>query len=101
MAEGLVGPFTRLAAELPSWLDLDFVRTTAAVLVLVALVLLVVTIFMVRSIGTRVIAVVVLGVAVFGLLHYRQSLSDCAKQGCECKLFGEDLKGDACGNASR
>ena len=89
-------PFTRLVADLPSWLDLDFVRTTAAVLVLTAVVLLVVTIFMVRSVGTRIVVVVLLGVSVFGLLHHRQSLDDCAKQGCACKLFGEDLKGDAC-----
>ncbi len=96
-----MGPFTSVIATLPSWLDLDFVRTAAAVLVFAAIVLLIVTIFMVRSIGTRVVVVVMLGVAVFGLLHYRQSLDDCAKQGCACKLFGEDLKGDGCATAAR
>jgi hypothetical protein len=48
-----------------------------------------------------VLVLVLLGAAVAGLLHYRQTLVDCDKQGCACKLFGEDVKGGGCGSATR
>lgn len=88
-----------LLGSLPDWLDLDFARTGAGALAILGLILVVVIIFMVRSVATRLIAVVVLGAAVFGLLHYRQQLNDCEKQGCSCVLFGEDLKGGGCNSS--
>jgi hypothetical protein len=85
-----------LLGSLPEWLDLDFARTSAGALAILGLILVVVVIFMVRSVATRLIAVVVLGAAVFGLLHYRQQLTDCDKHGCACTLFAEELKGGGC-----
>jgi hypothetical protein len=37
-----------------------------------------------------------LGASVFGLLHYRQQLDRCDKNGCPCKFLGEELKGGGC-----
>jgi hypothetical protein len=88
-----------MLGELPSWLDLQFAKTASGVLVIVALILLVLAIFMVRSIGVRVVIIVLLGASVVGLLHYRQQLDHCDKSGCECKFFGEDLKGGGCASA--
>jgi hypothetical protein len=81
---------------LPDWLDLDFARTGAAALAILALIVVVVIIFLVRSFATRLVAVIILGTAMFGLLHYRQQLDDCDKHGCSCTLFGEDLRGGGC-----
>jgi hypothetical protein len=88
-----------MGASLPDWLDLHFARNATAVLAIVALVLLLVVVFTVRSVATRLIVVALLGVAVFGLLHYRQTLDHCNKAGCECSLFGSDLKGGGCGTS--
>jgi ABC-type dipeptide/oligopeptide/nickel transport system permease subunit len=85
-----------LVGTLPDWLDLEFARTASAVLAIVSLVVVVAVIFVVRSVGTRLVAVVVFGGAVFGLLHYRDTLSHCDKVGCECKFFGEYLQGGGC-----
>jgi hypothetical protein len=90
-----------LLASLPSWVDVDFLRTAAGVLVLVGIIAVLVSVFMIRSIGARVLVLVMLGAAVAGLLHYRQTLVDCDKQGCACKLFGEEVKGGGCGSATR
>ena len=86
----------QVLADLPDWLDLDFTRTAAAVLAIVAVVLLLAIVFTVRSIGMKIAAIVLLGGAVFGLLHYRQTLDNCDKNGCACELLGEDLKGGGC-----
>ena len=85
-----------MLGDLPTWLDVQFAQTWSAILAIVALIILVVAIFMVRSIGTRVVIVVLLGASVVGLLHYRQTLDHCDKSGCECKFFGEQLKGGGC-----
>jgi hypothetical protein len=85
-----------MLAELPSWLDVQFAKTAAGILAIVALIILVIAIFMVRSIAVRVIVVVLLGASVVGLLHYRQTLDHCDKTGCECKFFSENLKGGGC-----
>jgi hypothetical protein len=90
-----------LVADLPSWADVDFLRTALGVAVLVGIVAVLVSVFMIRSIGTRVLVLVLLGAAVVGVLHYRQTLVDCDKRGCACKLFGEDVKGGGCGSATR
>jgi hypothetical protein len=90
-----------LVASLPSWVDVDFLRTALGVMALVAIVAVLVSVFMIRSIGARVLVLVLLGAAVAGLLHYRQTLVDCDKQGCACKFFGEDVKGGGCGSATR
>jgi hypothetical protein len=89
-------PLGSLVATLPDWLDLKFAKTASAALAIAALILVVTVIFLVRSVGTRLVAVVLLGAAVFGLLHYRDSLTHCDKTGCACKLFGENLKGGGC-----
>jgi hypothetical protein len=88
---------TVVGSSLPDWLDLHFARNATLVLALIAVIILLVVVFTVRSVATRLIVVVLLGVSVFGLLHYRQTLDHCNKAGCECQLFGSDLKGGGCG----
>jgi hypothetical protein len=90
-----------LPASLPSWVDVDFLRTAAGVMALVAIVAVLVAVFLIRSIGTRVLVFVVLGATVAGLLHYRQTLVDCDKQGCACTLFGEEVRGGGCRSSTR
>jgi len=88
-------------AELPSWIDAEFLRSATGTLVVVAVLSALVLVFVVRSIGTRIVAIVLLGAAVFGLVHYRQTLEHCDKVGCECKLLGEVVRGDNCSTGSR
>ena len=84
-------------AELPDWLDVDFTRSAAAVLAGVAVVIVLLAIFFARSLLVRVIVIVTMGAAIFGLLHYRDELGDCDKNGgCPCTFFGEDLRGGNC-----
>jgi hypothetical protein len=83
-------------AELPSWMDAQFLRTLSGVLIVGAILLALIFMFVVRSVGTRIVALVVMGIAVFGLVHYRQTLEHCDKVGCECKLLGENVQGDNC-----
>jgi hypothetical protein len=84
-------------AELPGWIDAQFLRSASGTLVVVALLLALVLVFVVRSVGTRLVAIVLLGAAVFGLVHYRQTLEHCNKAGsCSCKLLGEVVHGDNC-----
>jgi hypothetical protein len=82
--------------SLPTWLDLSFVRVASGVLAVASVVLVVVAISFIRSVGTRLVIVAMLGAAVFGLMHYRDQLDHCDKQGCPCKFLGEDLKGGGC-----
>jgi hypothetical protein len=82
--------------SLPTWLDLSFVRVASGVLAVASVVLVVVAISFIRSVGTRLVIVAMLGAAVFGLMHYRDQLDHCDKQGCPCKLLGEDLTGGGC-----
>jgi len=82
--------------NLPSWFDVEFTQTAAAVISVALVVVLLIVMIRVRSLGVRIVAVVLVGSAVFGLMHYRSVLKDCDTNGCECKLFGEDLKGGAC-----
>jgi hypothetical protein len=86
----------RMIAELPSWMDAQFLRDLSGTLVLVSILLALVLMFVVRSVGTRLVSLMLLGAAVFGLVHYRQTLERCDKIGCECKLLGEDVQGDNC-----
>lgn len=81
---------------LPSWLDVNFAQNAAAVVAVVAAAVVLIVVFIARSVATRLVAVVVLGAAVFGLLHYRTELDHCSTNGCQCSLFGEDLKGGDC-----
>ena len=81
---------------LPTWLDLSFVRAATGVLAVLSIILVVVVITTIRSIGTRLVVVAMLGASVFGLLHYRQQLDQCDKNGCPCKFLGEELKGGGC-----
>ncbi len=83
-------------AELPSWINAEFLRDASGTLVLVSVLLALILMFVVRSVGTRLVALMLIGAAVFGLVHYRQTLERCDKIGCECKLLGEDVKGDNC-----
>jgi hypothetical protein len=82
--------------SLPTWLDVSFVRVASGVLAVASVVLVVVAISFIRSVGTRLVIVAMLGAAVFGLMHYRDQLDHCDKQGCPCKFLGEDLKGGGC-----
>jgi hypothetical protein len=83
-------------ADLPSWMDAQFLRTASGTLIVLAILLALVFMFVVRSVGTRIVALVVLGAAIFGLAHYRQTLERCDKIGCECKLLGESVQGGNC-----
>ena len=97
MGVGVLHTARVVASSLPDWLDLHFARNATLVLALIAVIILLVVVFTVRSVATRLIVVVLLGVSVFGLLHYRQTLDHCNKAGCQCELFGSDLKGGGCG----
>jgi hypothetical protein len=90
-----------MANTLPSWMDADFLRTTAGALAIASIILILIAVFMVRSIGTRVLIVILLGAAVAGLLRYRETLDHCDKSGCTCSLFGADVKGGGCQSSSR
>jgi hypothetical protein len=81
---------------LPTWLDVNAVRSWAGGIAIVAIVILVAVVITVRSVGTRLVVVALLGAAVFGLLHYQETLDHCDKSGCACKLLGEDLPGGSC-----
>jgi hypothetical protein len=81
-------------AELPGWMDAEFLRNASGTLVIAALLLALVLMFFVRSIGTRLVAIVLLGSAVFGLVHYRQTLEHCDQSGSSCRLFGEVVRAD-------
>src|SRR3954451_24828708 len=72
-----------MIAELPSWMDAQFLRSLSGSLVVVAVLLALILMFVVRSVGTRLVAIILLGAAVFGLVHYRQTLERCDKIGCE------------------
>jgi hypothetical protein len=85
-----------MLAELPDWLDYDFVRNATAVLAVAAIIIVVAVIFSVKSVATRLVVVALLGAAVFGLLRYRDNLADCDKTGCKCELFGEEIQGGGC-----
>ncbi len=85
-----------MIADLPNWMDAQFLRSVSGTLVIVAVLLALVLMFVVRSVGTRLVAIVLLGAAVFGLVHYRQTLERCDKIGCECKLLGENVQGGNC-----
>jgi asparagine N-glycosylation enzyme membrane subunit Stt3 len=82
--------------EFPSWLDVDFTRSAAVFLAVFATVVLVAVIFTVRSVATRLVVVALLAASVFGLLHYRADLEHCDRNGCSCKLFGQQLEGGRC-----
>jgi hypothetical protein len=89
-----------VSAELPTWMDVEFLRSASGTLVVVSLLLAVVLMFVVRSVGTRLVAVVLLGAAVFGLVHYRQTLERCGQVGCSCKFLGEVVRGENCSTSS-
>jgi hypothetical protein len=83
-------------AELPGWMDAEFLRSASGTLVVVALLVALVLMFMVKSVATRLVSIVLIGAAVFGLVHYRQTLEHCDKVGCECSFFGEVVRGENC-----
>jgi hypothetical protein len=83
-------------ADLPTWMDAQFLRTASGTLVVAALLLVIVLLFVVKSLGTRLVAIVLLGAAVFGLVHYRQTLERCNRNGCSCSLFGQTVQGGNC-----
>jgi hypothetical protein len=85
-----------MLGSLPTWLDLSFVRVASGVLAIASLALVLLAVCTIRSIATRLVIVAMLGAAVFGLMHYRDQLDHCDKQGCPCKLLGEDLQGGGC-----
>jgi hypothetical protein len=68
---------------------------------IIAILILLIAVFLIRSIATRVLVIVLLGAAVAGLLRYRETLDTCDKQGCACKLFGENVEGGGCGTTTR
>jgi hypothetical protein len=83
-------------AQLPGYMDAQFLRSVSGTLIVVTLLVALILMFVIRSVGTRLVAIVLLGAAVFGLVHYRQTLERCDKVGCECKLLGEVVQGDNC-----
>ena len=89
-----------MIADLPDWVDVHFLRQFSGTLVVAAILLLIVLMFILKSIGTRVIVIVVVAAAVFGLVHYRQTLEHCGKDGCSCTLFGQRVPADNCPDTS-
>ena len=88
-------------ASLPSLVDVDFTKTMSVLLAILGVCGIVAVLVTVRSLATKVVAVIVLGASVFGLLHYRVELDRCDRDGCACKLFGQELNGgDRCNTAS-
>lgn len=87
-----------MIANLPTWMDAQFLRTASGALVVAALLLVVILLFIVKSVGTKLVAILLLGAAVFGLAHYRQTLDHCDKAGCSCSLFGQSVQGGNCSN---
>src|SRR5689334_2597060 len=75
-------------AELPDWLDVDFALNAALVLTVVAVLIVLFTLFFARSLMVRVLVIVLMGAAVFGLMHYRNELQNCDKNGCPCRFLG-------------
>jgi hypothetical protein len=82
-------------------MDVQFLRTASGTIAIAAVLIVIVLVFALRSVLFRVLSVVLVGAAVFGLVHYRQTLERCAKQGCECKLFGQRVPGDNCSAGSK
>jgi hypothetical protein len=66
------------------------------VLAVLCIVVTVVVLVTVRSVGTRLVVVALMAVSLVGLVYYRDTLSDCDKNGCPCELFGENLEGGGC-----
>jgi len=82
-------------------MDVQFLRTASGTIAIAAVLVAIVMLFVIRSILFRVLSIVLVGAAVFGLVHYRQTLERCAKQGCECKLLGQRVPGGNCSAGSK
>ncbi len=83
-------------ATLPSWVDLHAVQVATGGTAVVAVIVAVVVLCSVRSVATRVLVVALMTASVIGLMHYRDTLTNCDKNGCPCKFLGENLKGGGC-----
>ena len=85
-----------MIADLPSWVDVQFLRDTSGTVVVVAILLAVVLMFVIRSLTSKVIAVLLIAVLVGTLVHYRETLERCGTDGCACVLFGQPVHNDRC-----
>jgi hypothetical protein len=83
-------------ADLPTWVDVHFLRDVSGTVVVVAILVAVVLMFVIRSLATKVIVVLLVAVAVFTLVHYRDTLERCGNDGCSCVLFGQPVHNDNC-----
>jgi hypothetical protein len=83
-------------ADLPSWVDVEFLHQLSGTLVVVALLLVVVLMFVLRSLATKLVLILMVAAAVFGLVHYRQTLEKCGPGGCSCVLFGQKVHAPNC-----
>ena len=85
-----------MVADLPKWVDVQFLRELSGTLVVVGILLAVVLMFALRSLGAKLLAVLMIAAAVAGLAHYRQTLEHCGADGCACVLFGQPVHADNC-----
>ena len=85
-----------MLGDLPTWMDFEFVKTATGVAAILAVIAAVVVLCTIRSLATRLLLVALLGASLVGLLHYRETLTNCDKHGCACKFLGEDLEGGGC-----
>jgi hypothetical protein len=84
-----------MLAELPDWLDTEFLRGLSAGLIVAAAVLLVIVVIWAKSLAVRILVGALVVAGAFGLFRYREELEDCAPE-CDCSFMGEDLPADAC-----
>jgi hypothetical protein len=87
-------------ADLPNWMDAQFLRSASGALVVAGVLVAIVLVFIVRNIAMKLVSLIVIGAAIFGLVHYRSTLQRCDQHGCSCKLFGADVPGDHCKTGS-
>ena len=83
-------------ADLPTWVDVQFLRDTSGTVVVGAILLAVVLMFVIRSLTSKIIVVLLIAVLVGTLVHYRGTLSRCGDNGCACVLFGQPVHNDHC-----
>ncbi len=85
-----------MIADLPNWVDVQFLRDTSGTIVVASVLVAVVLMIVLRSLTTKVVAVLLIAAAVFALAHYRDTLQRCGPDGCACVLFGHPVHNDNC-----
>lgn len=79
-----------LAAELPGWFDLDFLRGGVTVGLIVVVLGIVLVLSVIRNLRQKLIIVAVLVAVAGGLWIYRVQLDECEKT-CTCRFVFDDV----------